>query len=565
MIGCVVAFALLSNRLQSSSKVDTLAADLKQALQENKTSYEGYLRAAKNLIFGAINDKDWSLVKKSLDKQGIREPYHIPYFDYHPFELGAFPYILPNGKKMLVEAEINTSPVVSDKDPTWIKSTVYTVSLNSNVEEPIQTIRTSKFFPSGTLLDALLNEPSVVSFGAKHQVVGSIEMTYGLAELGWSSSYSKDDLFPYRFKMKVVFNDHSKYWTRSFDGTYLAESFLDPLVTLDLKHKQMRGPTKQAFGPIQTEIAPDWMPQVGVSEYDRGGFLNRKGVNRATESSREAPSAYTGADLRLLPNRASSLRLVVNQLSTEGLSQLSRLPNLRDLSVVDENYITLGWNSDVTDIDWGVIRGLRKLRSLEMISKRVGEPTVSVISQLPNLRELVLDCEMLSDSAVTELAKLSQLTSLSIYTHSGSGIADHSLEAIAKLDHLKLLDLGFTGSYTKQGLDKLVGLRDLQSLELHGFAQHDDADLLFLSGLGHLTDLTLVEMTLGPKSIEAIANLKHLRTLGFYRVKGLTNDLIVSLTKLKGLNQLDFQDDPGVTAAGVDALRHRMHGSFELY
>ena len=149
-----------------------------------------------------------------------------------------------------------------------------------------------------------------------------------------------------------------------------------------------------------------------------------------------------------------------------------RLHSLRDLELADE----------VSDADLSIIVAVKSLRSLKLSRAAVTDVGMKKLARLPELSELSLvDCKGLTDAGLEPIGRLKRLECLSL---KGTNVTDTGLREVAKLRALKSLDLSGT-NIDDAGLSGFTTLTSLERLTLN-FTNIGDAGLKSLSRLATL-------------------------------------------------------------------------------
>jgi serine/threonine protein kinase/Leucine-rich repeat (LRR) protein len=97
--------------------------------------------------------------------------------------------------------------------------------------------------------------------------------------------------------------------------------------------------------------------------------------------------------------------------------------------------------TQVGDAQLGNLRAFPKLRRLDLSGCPVRGPGLTVLKDLPELREVILACPTLTDLFAEELSELKQVERLSL---AGSGLTDEGLKHLRGLPKLRHLDLTAT-------------------------------------------------------------------------------------------------------------------------
>jgi hypothetical protein len=141
----------------------------------------------------------------------------------------------------------------------------------------------------------------------------------------------------------------------------------------------------------------------------------------------------------------------------------------------------------VTNAALDNLRGLPRLRVLDLFDTRVTEAGLVHLTGLPRLEKLYLDNINVSDATLAHFARLTRLRVLNL---DGTRITDAGLEQIAALENLQVLWLNDT-NITDAGLPSLTRLTKLQHLGLIN-TKVTDASLDQLKRLAQLQAVWLI-------------------------------------------------------------------------
>jgi CheY-like chemotaxis protein len=110
---------------------------------------------------------------------------------------------------------------------------------------------------------------------------------------------------------------------------------------------------------------------------------------------------------------------------------------------------------------------LTKITTLEAAFCEIQDPVIPFITSLPNLMQLDLMCNRLTDEGCASLAKATKLTNLSLSMN--PLITDKTLEALDGLTNLVSLNLNFCRHLSSEGLSNLSrALPNLKQLDIIG-------------------------------------------------------------------------------------------------
>ena len=214
----------------------------------------------------------------------------------------------------------------------------------------------------------------------------------------------------------------------------------------------------------------------------------------------------------------------------------------------------------VADPDLACLSALPHLKSLKLSGSGITNAGVRRIGSLAGLTELSLLDAQIDDAGFEQLARLTNLISLSV--RRSSALTDKGLESLKrlpKLVRLGLLDLGITDGGLKQiaalaglrsldlrgdsqlsnaGLEQLLALKHLKTLRLGGY-QIDDDTLSVVKRFATLTGLTIDEAAVTDAGLSRIAGLP-LREITLSRCFSITDEAFQHLGGFSELRQLTF-------------------------
>ena len=241
------------------------------------------------------------------------------------------------------------------------------------------------------------------------------------------------------------------------------------------------------------------------------------------------------------------LDLGATNVTSEGLAQLHGLPRLRDLSAPiqldDKGLEQIGKLTNLTRLS---------IYSPPWIGAAPASPSITPaglahLSDLKDLRELVLSVAWIDDDAISFVEQLPRLKRLQL---SGTKITDAGLAHLAPLLELEWLDLTRT-KVTGAGFANLSGLQQLQRLELGG-ARVTDAGLK-----GVATFKNLRALDVGGTSItdDGLTHLKPMTKLGYLNISSnRVSD--AGLLYLQGMTDLVrfHYNHTQITSEGIERL-----------
>ncbi len=252
-----------------------------------------------------------------------------------------------------------------------------------------------------------------------------------------------------------------------------------------------------------------------------------KGADGRVTGLRLQPQQTTDATLALLAQVPNLERLDLHRclITDAGLDHLAGLTALKELNLSDCEFTDAGLSS------------LARLTNLEVLnlassfgdSPRIAGPGLAALAGMTKLRVLILDKNLVNDSALVHLKPLKGLKELYLEQ---TRVVGPGLANLKELTALTLLSLNET-RMTDAGLEGLQGLSSLETLNLRGTLLRDE-------GIKHLSRL---------------ANLHSLVLEGTQ----VTDTGLPSLYGMKGLKRVALADSK-VTQEGIDKLKAALPG-----
>ena len=184
--------------------------------------------------------------------------------------------------------------------------------------------------------------------------------------------------------------------------------------------------------------------------------------------------------------------------------------------------------------------------SVAMSGVTVGDEHLEAIGKLESLKVLDLRETGITDDGLKSLNNLTNLERLNLV---GTPVSDEGLAALVPLSGLKTLLLSST-SVTDEGLEHVAKLTNLERLNLIGTTITDEG-LKHIARLEHLTSLSLGGRGITDKGLETLAGLKHLERLDLAGSR-ITNEGLKHVGKLVELEELNLVEDPTYLASNRD-------------
>ena len=195
--------------------------------------------------------------------------------------------------------------------------------------------------------------------------------------------------------------------------------------------------------------------------------LSYDGVDHAQDLLKLDPRPFVMLDCRSLDNLndqtlkyighfSNLVALSLDETDSTDLG-LESLRSLKKLSRLDLK------RTLITGKSFAVFKNFSQLRILHLAYNKLNEASLSNLSFLPELRELDLSVTGIGDSALPSVAACSKLESLDLFRN--QNITDAGLAAVKKLANLRSLNVADT-RVTAHGLEQLKDL-PLTSLDLN--------------------------------------------------------------------------------------------------
>ncbi|MFO1486726.1 MAG: protein kinase [Verrucomicrobiaceae bacterium] len=214
---------------------------------------------------------------------------------------------------------------------------------------------------------------------------------------------------------------------------------------------------------------------------------------------------------------------LVNVVSLAGLASLTELREL----ILNRNL--------VTDAGLAFLPPLPSLSTLGLHECSLTDDCFTHLAKQPALTNLDVGYNKISGTGLNRFPGAAALTSLSI---GSSSLTDEGLQAFTQCKALTSLDLSSSGTSKCTSLAPLAELPSLRSLRL----LHDTTDALVQS-LAKATQITSLDLTYAPISdfaLDNIGSMTSLEELSFYGCKNLTDSGYLKLLSLyKTLKRLN--------------------------
>ncbi|HEY2574539.1 MAG TPA: protein kinase [Verrucomicrobiaceae bacterium] len=254
------------------------------------------------------------------------------------------------------------------------------------------------------------------------------------------------------------------------------------------------------------------------------------------------------------------------------LPDVSRIPkgNFTLLS------LKLGEKQPLHVVSLAALSGLTELRELILDNNLITDAGLAFLPKLPKLSRLsVAGCE-LTDQSLEKIAKLTALTELDAQNNhiTGSGLenltnlpglamlkigsvdlTDEGVPYLASLGALHRLDLDSGKPLKCENLAPLSGIKKLKTLVLGASAT--DSTVRSLKSMDKLDTLLLYHAPISDYAMDGVAGMKGLKELNLSRCPNLTDIGLTKLVTLKSLVKLDV-GHTRLTDAGFQTLSMKL-------
>jgi hypothetical protein len=170
-------------------------------------------------------------------------------------------------------------------------------------------------------------------------------------------------------------------------------------------------------------------------------------------------------------------------------------------------------SAGITDEGLEHLRSLRSLRGLELFQKSIGNRSLAILKDLPNLEYLALNTGI-TDAGLKQVAQMSSLRCLSIMNGKmwGPGLAE-----LARLTRLEGLCFWGASSLSDRHIKYLEGLTQLKGLTFNGADALTNTSLASIGKLKNLEELHFIrsQSRFTPVGTAHLKNLQHLKKIDF--------------------------------------------------
>jgi Leucine-rich repeat (LRR) protein len=207
---------------------------------------------------------------------------------------------------------------------------------------------------------------------------------------------------------------------------------------------------------------------------------------------------------------------------------------------------------ELSDAMVAKLTGLKKLKKLQLKNSGITDNAVkTVVESFPALTGLDISSNtLLTDTSLKEIAKLKELTELTI---NYCNFSEFGMMDISELPKLTTLDIRANMQVGNSGLDYLTALPSLKSLK-HLSPAVDDTGLESLSAVKGLETLEIQDFNITDRAGQFIRQFEKLTNLIIMRCQGFGSSGILELKGMK-LNRLTLRGLPSINDAGMEVFR----------
>src|SRR2546427_3929162 len=276
----------------------------------------------------------------------------------------------------------------------------------------------------------------------------------------------------------------------------------------------------------------------------------------------------TDADIEQIASAKSLKRLDLSltYISDHGIERLKGLDRLEELNLYAAEFIT--------DAALAFLRGNRQLKRLSLRGTDVTDTSLAYVAELSNLKSLDISFTQITDVGLEHLASLAQLEELNLGGNKISGASLHVLKLLPKLRKLSFYGIQRRNAgwcwapvvtdVELETISLLSGLEDLNigagvalgaprpadlgsadgeaECRIAGGMRVTDLGLARLSKLEKLRQLDVSGSAITPSGLKTLANLRDLRRLSLWNVKGIDDSAAPHLEAMGNLTSLDLSN-----------------------
>jgi len=272
---------------------------------------------------------------------------------------------------------------------------------------------------------------------------------------------------------------------------------------------------------------------VGKGRLNDAGLVHLAKLSRLTYLLLQGKN-FTDAGMAQIKN-CSSLRILhlgfLTQLTDAAIVQLSQMPRLERLS--------FHWNENITNASMVHLKKMNSLKVLDIKHSKVTDEGLEHLAQIESLENLTLPDGGITDNGIEHITKLHNLKYLWAGSRSSSPLTDKSLSYISALGNLEELYIGGIG-FSDEGMKDIAKLTKLKGLSIFTANQLTNKGLAELAGLKSLTNFSLGNKTnVSVSGLKSLNSLKKLKVLTLHDIRQDASIMDISgLTDLQNLTIL---------------------------
>lgn len=329
----------------------------------------------------------------------------------------------------------------------------------------------------------------------------------------------------------------SLHWAEGIADDGIAQlKKMRSLKKLDIRKSQVTDKGLAHLAQIKSLEYLD-LPEKGVTDQGLSYLAQLKGLKHLViarpykTDPKMDKGYYTDKGLKELSELQSleELNLGSRGITDEGISQVAKLTNLREL--------TLFGCTEITNEALAKISTLKHLERLSInVCPKVTIAGISYLNAIPGLIEL--DAQgMEQDNSILNISKLTKLEKLFLIPKikvAGDHIIrepvrDQDLQCLANLKNLKNFQIGNVGQISDSGMAHLAGLTNLEILIISGRDLTDDG----LKYLANMKKLGRLIISGGKFTDKGLRHLEGLKSLGAIELEGESNFTVAGLRRLR--------------------------------
>jgi len=224
-------------------------------------------------------------------------------------------------------------------------------------------------------------------------------------------------------------------------------------------------------------------------------------------------------------DRLERLSLLGTRVSPEGLTNICRMNRLKSLvmhlperanseqlcRLTQLERLRLAAGNTLGGDDLEFLADMPRLRVFWLQCSVEGN-VLAALRQVPQLTELRLQANQLTDHDLEHIKNHILLQHLTLESNSGNFVSDDGLSCLARLTELRFLNVSNCRGITDRGLQKIDHLRKLRTLRLNSTSVTDQG-LPHLAGLTQLENLSLRSTSITPPGLKQLGALLRIRKL----------------------------------------------------